>query len=238
MSQSPTELITCQYCESLNVTCPQLLSFYTSKENDYTFAQWNGEAVYSLHEIEEGGQLIEVCGACDRPVSDIENVPCISCGRTDLPLHTNYRCGDCGIEPKKNPKAISTDGCTVMRGKLTTIIYNNDKLIIVLKGKGRSFLNREIKNHNYPCGFYPPSHEMILCDLLEEHWSNSSLEHLSPLEVCGLTSADLFTFTAERNDQGDLISCGPVYGFMGYMVESEIDAMLRDGYCRMQGSGE
>lgn len=31
----------------------------------------------------------------------IENVPCVSCGRTDLPLHVNRRCGDCGPEEPK-----------------------------------------------------------------------------------------------------------------------------------------
>jgi hypothetical protein len=29
-------------------------------------------------------------------VWDFTNIPCVKCGRTDLPLHTNGRCGECG----------------------------------------------------------------------------------------------------------------------------------------------
>jgi len=31
------------------------------------------------------------------------NVPCVACGRKDLPLHTNGRCGACGPNPTTNP---------------------------------------------------------------------------------------------------------------------------------------
>ena len=36
---------------------------------------------------------------------DIEpNVPCVACGRVDLPLHTNGQCGVCGPRPSTNDK--------------------------------------------------------------------------------------------------------------------------------------
>ena len=33
----------------------------------------------------------------------VSNVPCVACGRKDLPLHTNGRCGACGPNPTPNP---------------------------------------------------------------------------------------------------------------------------------------
>lgn len=126
-------------------------------------------------------------------------------------------------------KKIDTTGCTIMRGKLTTLIYNANRLTIVLKGAGRRYVKErkgEIED------------ETLLFFLLEEHWANSSLETVQPEEIGAITDAAIYTFTALRNEDGELVGCGPVYAFMGYEVESEIDAMLRDGYCRMTGSGE
>jgi len=33
-----------------------------------------------------------------------ENVPCITCGRKDLPLHVNYECPECYEIPQKEDK--------------------------------------------------------------------------------------------------------------------------------------
>lgn len=38
----------------------------------------------------------------DKHLESEENVPCIKCGRTDLPLHTNRQCADCGPWTEKD----------------------------------------------------------------------------------------------------------------------------------------
>jgi hypothetical protein len=56
---------------------------------------------------DESGRVLLECSARHRwPAerddpenAEIENVPCIACGRNDLPLHTSGRCGACGPAP-------------------------------------------------------------------------------------------------------------------------------------------
>jgi hypothetical protein len=61
---------------------------------------WNSQAT---REDKSDRQILE-CPAdhrwpAERDDAEIENVPCLACGRKDLPLHASGRCGACGPGP-------------------------------------------------------------------------------------------------------------------------------------------
>ena len=129
------------------------------------------------------------------------------------------------MHKEKNPT--QNADYTIMRGKLTTILYNKQRMIIVLKGKGRRYIAEEKANHKRYKWHLTDGN--LLWSILEEHWANSSLETVRPEEVGALTDCTIYTMTADRDDQNNLISIDEVYGFNRYAIESEIDRMLESG---------
>jgi hypothetical protein len=130
------------------------------------------------------------------------------------------------MHKEKNPT--QNADYTIMRGKLTTILYNKQRMIIVLKGKGRRYIAEEKATYKRHPSMWQ-NDDNLLWSLLEEHWANSSLETVRPEEVGALTDCTIYTMTADRDDNGELISCEEVYGWRGYCVISEIDRMLESG---------
>lgn len=49
---------------------------------------------YAIREAGEFQVYVGVYGV-NYPEKDIKNMPCVSCGRKDLPLHADYKCPNC-----------------------------------------------------------------------------------------------------------------------------------------------
>jgi hypothetical protein len=73
----------------------------------YRFEDANGaEQMWTTQNPQEAKDYAEKYGyrcfavefeyADEEVVWDFTNIPCVKCGRTDIPLHTNGRCGECG----------------------------------------------------------------------------------------------------------------------------------------------
>lgn len=65
-----------------------------------------------------------------------------------------------------------------------------------------------------------------LSDILEDHLCNE-WEWVRPEEIGALTDGDILTDTAQRDDQGELVSVGCVYWDSMYQVQSTVETLLR-----------
>lgn len=72
------------------------------------------------------------------------------------------------------------------------------------------------------------SESNALSDILEDHLCNG-WEWVLPEEVGALTDGDILTDTAQRDDQGELVSVGCVYWNSMYQVQSTVEILLNTG---------